>query len=117
MKRSKKATSTLAALQQAAEQISQRGDFIEKKIRKLDAELLNLGEQMKKTRPGPTHDALKAHALSVLKQKRRYEAQKLMLQSQMNKLERVSSAAEGLCQKRKTVLERLLSFASWNFCK
>eukprot|EP00250_Pteridium_aquilinum_P031048 c42827_g1_i1 orf=2-316(-) len=94
-KRGKKLPS-LTALQQAAQQISRRGDIIEKKIKKLDAELLSFGEQIKKTRPGPAQDALKVHALFVLKQKRRYEGQKIMLENQRIKLERASAAVEDL---------------------
>lgn len=111
-----KKSPSLTALQQAALHISQRGDVIDKKIKKLDAELLNFGEQIKKSRPGPTQDALKAHALIVLKQKRRYEAQKIMLENQSVKLARVSSTAEELQKEQKTVLERLSSLAPWNFC-
>lgn len=40
------------------------------KIKKLDAELSRYREQIKKTRPGPAQEAVKARAMRVLKQKR-----------------------------------------------
>lgn len=45
---------------------------MEEKIKKLDAELTRYREQIKKTRPGPAQDAVKARAMRVLKQKRMY---------------------------------------------
>lgn len=51
-------------------QIGKRGDNVEEKIKKLDAELSRYKEQIKKTRPGPAQEAVKARAMRVLKQKR-----------------------------------------------
>lgn len=51
-------------------QINKRGDSVEDKIKKLDAELARYKEQIKKTRPGPAQDAVKARAMRILKQKR-----------------------------------------------
>lgn len=51
-------------------QINKRGDSVEEKIKKLDAELARYREQLKKTRPGPAQEAVKARAMRVLKQKR-----------------------------------------------
>lgn len=51
-------------------QINKRGDTVEEKIKKLDAELARYKEQLKKTRPGPAQEAVKARAMRVLKQKR-----------------------------------------------
>jgi len=51
-------------------QITKRGDTVEDKIKKLDAELSRYKEQIKKTRPGPAQEAVKARAMRVLKQKR-----------------------------------------------
>lgn len=45
---------------------------MEEKIKKLDAELTRYKEQIKKTRPGPAQEAVKARAMRVLKQKRMY---------------------------------------------
>lgn len=55
-------------------QITKRGDTVDEKIKKLDAELSRYKEQIKKTRPGPAQDAVKARAMRVLKQKRMYVA-------------------------------------------
>lgn len=53
-------------------QINKRGDTVDEKIKKLDAELGQYKEQIKKTRPGPAQEAVKARAMRVLKQKRMY---------------------------------------------
>ena len=54
-------------------QINKRGDSVDEKIKKLDAELSRYKEQIKKTRPGPAQEAVKARAMRVLKQKRMYD--------------------------------------------
>lgn len=51
-------------------QITKRGDSVDDRIKKLDAELSRYKEQIKKTRPGPAQEAVKARAMRVLKQKR-----------------------------------------------
>ena len=51
-------------------QITKRGDTVDEKIKKLDAELARYKEQIKKTRPGPAQEAVKARAMRVLKQRR-----------------------------------------------
>lgn len=45
---------------------------MDEKIKKLDAELSRYKEQIKKTRPGPAQEAVKARAMRVLKQKKMY---------------------------------------------
>ena len=52
------------------QQIGKRGDSVDEKIKKLDMELVKYKEQIKKTRPGPAQEAVKARAMRVLKQKR-----------------------------------------------
>ena len=49
-------------------QISEREEIIEKKIKAIEVHLLGYGDQIRKS----PSDALKAHALLLLKQKRRY---------------------------------------------
>lgn len=44
------------------------------KIKKLDVQLHRYKEQIKKTRPGPAQEAVKARAMRVLKQKRVYDS-------------------------------------------
>jgi charged multivesicular body protein 5 len=53
-------------------QINKRGDTVDEKIRKLDAELVKYKEQIKRTRPGPAQEAVKARAMRLLKQKKMY---------------------------------------------
>lgn len=43
---------------------------MDEKIKRLDGELARYKEQIKKTRPGPAQEAVKARAMRVLKQKR-----------------------------------------------
>jgi charged multivesicular body protein 5 len=43
---------------------------VDEKIKKLDVELNKYKEQIKKTRPGPAQEAVKARAMRILKQKR-----------------------------------------------
>lgn len=43
---------------------------MDEKIKKLDAELSRYKEKIKKTRPGPAQEAVKARAMRILKQKR-----------------------------------------------
>lgn len=51
-------------------QINKRGETVDEKIKKLDTELARYKEQIKKTRPGPAQEAIKARAMRVLKQRR-----------------------------------------------
>lgn len=51
-------------------QINKRGESVDEKIKKLDAELTRYKEQLKKTRPGPAQEAIKARAMRILKQKK-----------------------------------------------
>ncbi|KAL3625234.1 hypothetical protein CASFOL_030688 [Castilleja foliolosa] len=52
--------------------INKRGDNVDEKIQKLDAELARYEERIKKTRRGPAQEAVKARAMRVPKQKRMY---------------------------------------------
>ncbi|CAN1258482.1 Vacuolar protein sorting-associated protein 60.2 [Linum perenne] len=84
-------------------QISKRGDTVEEKIKRLDAELSRYKEQIKKTRPGPAQEAIKARAMRVLKQKRMYEGQRDMLYNQTFNLDQVAFAAEGIKDAQQTM--------------
>ncbi|CAN1298181.1 Vacuolar protein sorting-associated protein 60.2 [Linum perenne] len=83
--------------------INKRGDTVEEKIKKLDAELNKYKEQIKKTRPGPAQEAVKARAMRVLKQKRMYEGQRDMLYNQTFNLDQVAFAAEGIKDAQQTM--------------
>uniref|UniRef100_A0A7N0T0K3 Charged multivesicular body protein 5 n=1 Tax=Kalanchoe fedtschenkoi TaxID=63787 RepID=A0A7N0T0K3_KALFE len=91
------------SIQDASDRITKRGDSVEEKIKKLDAELSRFKEQIKKTRPGPAQEAVKARALRVLKQKRMYEGQRDMLYNQTFNLDQVSFAAEGIKDAQQTM--------------
>lgn len=49
----------------AGDRLTGRGDRIDEQINKLDAQLVKFREQIKKTRPGPSQEALKRRALTV----------------------------------------------------
>lgn len=50
-------------------QINKRGESVEDKVKRLDAELCKYKDQIKRT-PGPAQEAIKARAMRVLKQKK-----------------------------------------------
>ena len=54
-------------------QVDDRTDSVEKKIAKLDADLIKYKNQMKKMRNGPAKNQIKQKALMILKQKKRFE--------------------------------------------
>ncbi|MQL87224.1 hypothetical protein Taro_019763 [Colocasia esculenta] len=95
--------------------INKRGEGVDEKIKKLDTELARYKEQIKKTRPGPAQEAVKARAMRVLKQKRmlvttlssihfcQYEGQRDMLFNQTFNLDQVAFAAEGLKDAQQTM--------------
>ncbi|MBA0866479.1 hypothetical protein Goshw_021434 [Gossypium schwendimanii] len=91
------------SIQDATDRISKRGDTVDEKLKKLDAELSRYKEQIKKTRPGPAQEALKSRAMRVLKQKRMYEGQRDMLYNQTFNLDQVSFASEGLKDAQQTM--------------
>ncbi|OMO88155.1 Snf7 [Corchorus capsularis] len=91
------------SVQDASDRINKRGDTVDEKLKKLDAELSRYKEQIKKTRPGPAQEAIKARAMRVLKQKRMYEGQRDMLYNQTFNLDQVAFAAEGLKDAQQTV--------------
>ncbi|KNA12701.1 hypothetical protein SOVF_123570 [Spinacia oleracea] len=87
----------------ASDRINKRGETVDDKIKRLDAELARYKEQIKKTRPGPAQEAVKARAMRVLKQKRMYEGQRDMLYNQTFNLDQVSFAAEGIKDAQQTM--------------
>ncbi|KAK4480441.1 hypothetical protein RD792_013514 [Penstemon davidsonii] len=93
------------SVQDASDRINKRGDNVDDKIKKLDAELARYKEQIKKTRPGPAQEAVKARAMRVLKQKRMYEGQRDMLYNQTFNLDQVAFAAEGIKDAQQTNLQ------------
>ncbi|URE10580.1 Charged multivesicular body protein [Musa troglodytarum] len=90
-------------IQEATDRINKRGETVDEKIKKLDAELARYKEQIKKTRPGPAQEAVKARAMRVLKQKRMYEGQRDMMYNQTFNLDQVAFATEGLKDAQQTM--------------
>ncbi|KZV55261.1 charged multivesicular body protein 5 [Dorcoceras hygrometricum] len=97
--------------QESTDNMSKRGDTIDEKIKKLDAELARYKDQIKKTRPGPAQEAIKARATRVLKQKRVYKSQRDLLFNQTFNLDQVAFAADGIKDSQQTVCSRDLLFA------
>ncbi|KAE8721563.1 putative transcription factor PosF21-like [Hibiscus syriacus] len=91
------------SIQDSSDRINKRGDTVDEKLKKLDAELSRYKEQIKRTRPGPAQEALKARAMRVLKQKRMYEGQRDMLYNQTFNLDQVAFASEGLKDAQQTM--------------
>ncbi|KAH7696428.1 hypothetical protein AAVH_36500, partial [Aphelenchoides avenae] len=83
-------------LSDAIATIDARGESIEKKISKLDAELVKLKDQMKKMRDGPSKNMVKQKALRILKQKRMYEDQKGQLDQQSFNMDQSNFALQGM---------------------
>ncbi|KFM26129.1 Charged multivesicular body protein 5 [Auxenochlorella protothecoides] len=84
------------SLDQATDKLNTRGDTIDEKIRKLDAELVKHRENIKRTRPGPAQEAAKRRALTVLKQKKLYESQRDQLYNQQYNIEQTSFAIQSM---------------------
>ncbi|KAL1201418.1 Vacuolar protein sorting-associated protein 60.2 [Cardamine amara subsp. amara] len=91
------------SIQDASDRINKRGESVEDKVKRLDVELGKYKEQIKRTRPGPAQEAIKARAMRVLKQKKMYEGQRDMLYNQTFNLDQVSFAAEGLKDAQQTM--------------
>ncbi|XP_023767683.1 vacuolar protein sorting-associated protein 60.2 isoform X1 [Lactuca sativa] len=91
------------SLNDASDRINKRGETVDEKIKRLDGELARYKEQIKKTRPGPAQEAVKARAMRVLKQKRMYEGQRDMLYNQTFNLDQVAFASEGIKDAQQTV--------------
>jgi len=99
----KKEKAPAPTVEEATQRINKRGDTIDEKIKKLDGELFRYREQIKKTRPGPAQEAIKARAMRILKQKKMYEGQRDQIYSQTFNLEQVSFATEGLKDAQQTM--------------
>uniref|UniRef100_A0A166C3K1 Charged multivesicular body protein 5 n=1 Tax=Daucus carota subsp. sativus TaxID=79200 RepID=A0A166C3K1_DAUCS len=91
------------SLNDASDRINKRGESVDEKIKRLDAELARYKEQIKKTRPGPAQEAVKSRAMRVLKQKRMYEGQRDMLYNQTFNLDQVAFASEGIKDAQQTM--------------
>jgi len=83
-------------LSDAIASIDSRGESIDKKIARLESELVKHRDQMKKMREGPAKNAVKAKALRILKQKKMYEGQRDQLSQQSFNMEQSNFAIQGM---------------------
>ncbi|CAG5896542.1 unnamed protein product [Menidia menidia] len=83
--------------------VDARADSIEKKISRLDAELLKYKDQLKKMRDGPSKNMVKQKAMRVLKQKRMYEGQREQLAQQSFNMEQANYTIQTLKDTKTTV--------------
>ncbi|XP_076955453.1 vacuolar protein sorting-associated protein 60.2-like isoform X2 [Bidens hawaiensis] len=99
----KKDKAPAPTLNEASDRINKRGESVDEKIKRLDGELAKYKEQIKRTRPGPAQEAVKARAMRILKQKRMYEGQRDMLYNQTFNLDQVAFASEGIKDAQQTM--------------
>eukprot|EP01104_Vermistella_antarctica_P000642 TRINITY_DN1078_c0_g1_i1.p1 TRINITY_DN1078_c0_g1~~TRINITY_DN1078_c0_g1_i1.p1 ORF type:complete len:228 (+),score=77.79 TRINITY_DN1078_c0_g1_i1:447-1130(+) len=92
----RKDTTPVPSLTEVASKVDGRGDDLTTKINKLEHELRDHREKMKKMRPGPAMNLIKQRAMRTLKQKRMYEQQRDQLMQQSFNLEQTSFASENM---------------------
>ncbi|XP_029955712.1 charged multivesicular body protein 5-like [Salarias fasciatus] len=83
--------------------VDSRAESIDKKIARLDAELVKYKDQMKKMRDGPSKNMVKQKAMRVLKQKRMYESQRDNLMQQSFNMEQQNYTIQSLKDTKTTV--------------
>ncbi|KAM6971054.1 charged multivesicular body protein 5 [Tautogolabrus adspersus] len=83
--------------------VDSRAESIDKKIARLDAELMKYKDQMKKMRDGPSKNMVKQKAMRVLKQKRMYEGQRDNLMQQSFNMEQANYTVQSLKDTKTTV--------------
>uniref|UniRef100_A0A672GF55 Charged multivesicular body protein 5 n=1 Tax=Salarias fasciatus TaxID=181472 RepID=A0A672GF55_SALFA len=83
--------------------VDARAESIEKKIGRLDAELMKYKDQMKKMRDGPSKNMVKQKAMRVLKQKKMYEGQREQLAQQSFNMEQANYTIQTLKDTKTTV--------------
>ncbi|KAF8320675.1 vacuolar protein sorting-associated protein 60 [Clavulina sp. PMI_390] len=85
-----------ATLSDAIASTDARASSIEVKIAKLDGDLMRCKDQMAKLRNGPGKTAIQQRAMTILKQKKMYEAQLSQLTQQTFNMETAAMATENL---------------------
>ncbi|XP_062849176.1 charged multivesicular body protein 5 [Trichomycterus rosablanca] len=83
--------------------VDSRAESVDKKIARLDAELVKYKDQMKKMRDGPSKNMVKQKAMRVLKQKRMYEGQRDQLMQQSFNMEQTNYTIQSLKDTKTTV--------------
>ncbi|KAK3914761.1 Charged multivesicular body protein 5 [Frankliniella fusca] len=84
--------------------VDSRAESVEKKVQRLEQELVKYKDQMKKMRDGPAKNAVKQKALRVLKQKKLYEQQADNLRQQSFNMEQANYATQSLKDTQSTVI-------------
>lgn len=83
--------------------VDSRAESVEKKIAKLDSELIKYKEQLKKMREGPAKNSIKQKAMNILKQRKMYENQRNTLMQQSFNMEQANMATQTLKDTQVTV--------------
>ncbi|XP_076014332.1 charged multivesicular body protein 5 [Genypterus blacodes] len=83
--------------------VDSRAESVDKKIARLDIELVKYKDQMKKMRDGPSKNMVKQKAMRVLKQKRMYEGQRDNLMQQSFNMEQQNYTIQTLKDTKTTV--------------
>mmetsp|Transcript_27608 Transcript_27608/g.70989 ORF Transcript_27608/g.70989 Transcript_27608/m.70989 type:complete len:218 (+) Transcript_27608:226-879(+) len=91
----KKEAAPAPTIQDASSSLGNRGDVLDEKIKKLDQQLIEHRNTIKKTR-GAAQEAAKRRAMNVLKQKRMYENQREQLYSQQFNLENAAFTTQAI---------------------
>lgn len=84
-------------LDDASNSMTRRGNDIDGKIAKLDAELLKYKQQLSRMKPGPAKNQVQQRALNILKQKKMYGNQRDTLYNQQFNIDQTKFAQEGKC--------------------
>lgn len=92
----KKAKEPTPTLDDATANMEKRGDYLDGRIKKLDAELLRYKTQMKRMKPGAAKKSVMGRAMKVLKQKKMYEKQRDGLYQQQFNVDQTRLAQENL---------------------
>jgi len=82
------------SLTEAITSVDSRVDGLDQKIKKLDAELVQYREQLKKLKPGPAQNGVRQKAMRILKQKKMYEQQREKLMNQSFNMEQTNFASQ-----------------------
>ncbi|UYV74790.1 chmp5, partial [Cordylochernes scorpioides] len=97
------------ALTETVTRIDNRADMLDKKIAKLDTDLVKCKDQIQKMRPGAARDAVRKKALRILRQRKTYEGQRDQLAQQSINIEQTAWAAQTIKDTQLTVSTLKLS--------
>jgi charged multivesicular body protein 5 len=84
------------SLSEATEAMDKRGDTLDEKIRKLDQQLIQYREQLKRTRSPSVQNGIKQRAMRLMKQKRLYEQQREQMMNQSFNMEQANFGLQNM---------------------